>query len=128
MKHIEKLDTITGFLPFPDGSVYDTRILADKINEIISALQEEEEKCGEIICQAYGTMSEYVPAEYCQNPKGQCSFHDKVENSPQELARVQSKGYDLGYEQGKNDLADKVWEWWISDEGDGEELKKLLGK
>lgn len=79
MKHIEKLDTITGFLPFPDGSVHDTRILADKINEIISALQEEEEKCGEIICQAYGTMSEYVPAEYCQNPKGQCPLHDKKE-------------------------------------------------
>lgn len=43
MNKIEKLDTIRGFQPFPEGSIYDTRELAMKLNEVIDAMNKLEE-------------------------------------------------------------------------------------
>ncbi len=84
MKHIEKIDLEKS--PFRKESSLVEDALAVKINEIISALQEEKEEiCGE---QAFSRASGMMWV--CQKPKGQCPLHDKEKSLEEKCLNCQN--------------------------------------
>ncbi len=142
---IEKIDR--NDFPSHDMSQNDA-VLANKINELITALQEKKEyrfnwtEAGKalpkLICNDCRDDCHCYGEDLCECD---CTKENGGQESPttatemmielQNQEAIKRKIEDIkkeGYEQGKKYLADKVWEWWNNGSQYDRDLKKILGK